>query len=351
MILNANRMFMRMMFEALKVILICTAIGLSFGTYFYFTAGRHFSSFVTSVVSSVSIGSLMMLAIRFRRYFTMITTVQYLKVVIIIVLLILASLLGSELTLLIKVRLFGSDYIFLNGMDMYILNVLISLVTGIPIYISEEWKEALNSRVLNQQLKLLQLEQQNTTFELELLRAKINPHFLYNVHNTIAGLISKDPQKAEKMVLLLSRFFRSTLNKTSATYHLISDEIDIIKTYLELQSIRYEERLNYKIHITEGLLNLEMPSFILQPLVENSIKHGIEKKSGKGSIVVTITSIDKEINIRVADTGDDFPQFPGLGVGLETVSNKLRLLYKDNFQINFSKLPHKYVEIIFPEGN
>lgn len=293
----------------------------------------------------------MTLAIYFRNYFTDLTSFQYAKVLLVIGLLIMAALIGSELTLFLNSTFFNSAYVFMGARDVYILNILIALVTGIPMYISEEWRDTLNSRVLTQQLKLLQMQQQNTTFELELLRAKINPHFLYNVHNTIAGLIAKDPQKAERMVLLLSKFFRFTLSKSSATYHSIIDEIDIIKTYLELQSIRYETRLSYDIHADGTILNLQMPSFILQPLVENAIKHGIEKISGKGSITVDIKLLDQKINIKVADTGADFPEFPGTGTGLQTVYNKLRLLYNDNFSINFSHSPEKHVELIFPKGN
>jgi len=337
--------------KALMVILVSTAIGLCFGTYLYFTLDQQFSRIVISILSSLDIGSLMMIAIYFRHHFTSITDSPYLKVSIMILLLIVAAVLGSALTLILKALIYRTSFNFFDSSGFYVLNILIALVAGIPIYVSEEWKENLNSRVVTQQFKLLQLEQQNTLFELELLRAKINPHFLYNVHNSIAGLISKDPQKAEKMVLLLSKFFRFTLNKTSATYHSISDEVDIINTYLELQAIRYEDRLSYAIDVDQAILGLQMPSFILQPLVENAIKHGIEKISGKGSIDVAINIEDDNINIKVADSGTDFPDLPSIGMGLQTVNNKLRLLYKENFKLIISKVPEKYVELIFPQRN
>lgn len=340
-----------MILKALMVILVSTAIGLCFGTYLYFTLDHQFSRIVISILSSLDIGSLMMLAIYFRHHFTSITDSPYLKVSIMILLLIVAAVLGSALTLILKALIYRTSFNFFDSSGFYVLNILIALVAGIPIYVSEEWKENLNSRVVTQQFKLLQLEQQNTLFELELLRAKINPHFLYNVHNSIAGLISKDPQKAEKMVLLLSKFFRFTLNKTSATYHSISDEVDIINTYLELQAIRYEDRLSYAIDVDQAILGLQMPSFILQPLVENAIKHGIEKISGKGSIDVAINIEDDNINIKVADSGTDFPDLPSIGMGLQTVNNKLRLLYKENFKLIISKVPEKYVELIFPQRN
>lgn len=291
----------------------------------------------------------MMLAIYNRQYFILTSALSSIKVAIMITLLILVALIGSELTFCLQALLSDVKYHPFDGKNIYVLNIIIVLITGIPIYVSEEFKDTVNSTILSQRFKLLQLEQQNTIFELELLRAKINPHFLYNVHNSIAGLISKDPQKAEKMVLLLSRFFRFTLNKPSATYHAIADEIDIIKTYFELQSIRYEERLNYTINVEKANLAVKMPSFILQPLVENSIKHGIEKISGKGSITVTIIIQGRNINIKVADSGADFPLIPWTGLGLQGINNKLQILYNNDFKINFSNSPEKHVEIIFPK--
>lgn len=337
--------------KAVTVIVVCTLIGLCFGTYLYFSIDQQFSRILTSILSSLCIGSLMMLAIYHRHYIISFTTSAYLKVIIMILLLTLAALSGSALTVFLKGVIYPMPFSLFDSTATYVLNILISLVTGIPLYVSEESKENLHSRVLTQQVKLLQLEQQNTLFELELLRAKVNPHFLYNVHNSIAGLIATDPLKAEQMVLLLSKFFKFTLSKGSATYHSIGDEIDIIKTYLDLQSIRYEQRLSYQLQVAPEILNLQMPSFILQPIVENAIKHGIERIAHKGYISVTIQLEGADIKIKIADNGPDFPEIPGTGIGLQTVNNKLRLLYKENYKLNITKLPAKYVEFIFPKAN
>jgi LytS/YehU family sensor histidine kinase len=229
--------------------------------------------------------------------------------------------------------------------------MLIALVTGIPIYVSEEWKNMLNSRISAQQYRVLQLEQQQTVFELELLRAKINPHFLYNMHNTIAGLISKDPSKAEELVVLLSKFFRFTLNKNSATFHSVTDELDIITTYLHMQQIRYENRMVYTIHADPKVLHLKIPSFILQPIVENAVKHGIETSAASGFIDVNIALDEKNMVITIADSGPHFPDTPGTGLGLQMVMNKLKLLYADDFTIEMNNLPKKYVRLTIPGSN
>jgi two-component system LytT family sensor kinase len=337
------------MHPALKTLLVSLLIGLSFGTYLYFTYDHRPARIVISIISSISIGSLMMLAIYFRHYFTTLTSYQSLKVMIMIILLLVAALLGSEITFVSQTFVFDNDYKLFAGGNIYVLNILVVLVTGIPIYVSEEWKTVLNTKMLQQQYQLLKLEQQKTSFELELLRAKINPHFLYNVHNTIAGLISKDPIKAEEMVILLSRFFRFTLNKNSATFHLVKDEVAIITTYLEMQKIRYEQRLIYTITADSTVLNLSMPSFILQPLVENAIKHGIETTVSEGFINVSIQNERDTICITISDTGPQFSDKPDSGMGLQMVMNKLKLLYGSNFKFELNNTPHKNVSLIIPK--
>jgi two-component system LytT family sensor kinase len=337
------------MHPALKTLLASLLIGLAFGIYLYFNYDHRPARIVISIISSLSIGSLMMLAIYFRHYFIPITSYQSIKVIIMIILLVFAALLGSEITFTLQALLFDKNYQLFSGGNIYILNILVVLVTGIPIYASEEWKTVLNSKMLQQQYRLLKLEQEKTTFELELLRAKINPHFLYNVHNTIAGLISKDPVKAEEMVILLSRFFRFTLNKNSATFHSVKDELAIISTYLDMQKIRYEKRLIYTISVDPTILNLQIPSFILQPLVENAIKHGIEATVAEGTINISIKEEKERLEIAISDTGPDFSDKPDSGMGLQMVINKLKLLFNSNFKLELNNTPEKNVRIIIPK--
>ncbi|WP_442587082.1 sensor histidine kinase [Pedobacter sp. AW31-3R] len=340
------------MHPAIKTLLACLLIGLSFGGYLYMTYDPHWQRVVTSLVSTVIIGSLMMICIYKRRYFLWITPHQSIKMLVMIVMLCVIALNGTELTLWFQVLLQkDSSFVLFRGGNIYILNILIVLVTGIPIYVSEEAKENLNMRLVTQQYRLLQLEKQQTEAELELLRAKINPHFLYNVHNTIAGLISTDPTRAEQMILLLSKFFRSTLSKTSAGLHQINDELDIIETYLQLQQIRYGSRLRYEIVIDPEIRFQRIPSFILQPLVENAVKHGIEQLASAGLIHVQIRIENQKLILEVGDSGPDFPDLPGTGHGLTIIMNKLKLLYENNYTLELINNPNKYVRITLPQTN
>jgi two-component system LytT family sensor kinase len=336
------------MHPALKTFVVCVLIGVSFGSFLYFNYDHRPVRIAISLLSSLNIGSLMMLAIYQRHYFTGVTIYQGIKVLIMIVLLVAAALLGTEITLWMQSLLTSASYQPLDGGSTYILNILVALVAGIPMYVSEEWKTSANSKLINQQYRLLQMEQQNTLFELELLRAKINPHFLYNVHNTIAGLITKDPTKAEELVLLLSKFFRFTLDKGSATFYTVNDELDIIKTYLHMQQIRHE-RMIYTINAAPETLNLHIPSFILQPLVENAVKHGIEPSAANGYIEVNITLVEGDMVITVADSGPAFADTPCNGMGLQMVTNKLKLLYGSGYKLELINTPQKHVGLTLPK--
>jgi len=339
------------MHPALKTVLVCILIGLAFGVFTFFAYDAHIGRIVDSVISIVTIGSLMMLSIHFRFYLTRYFRRESARMVAVIVVLIVVALVGTETSLIISCLLpTGTSYSLFSAGRIYVLNILIVLVTGIPIYVSEESKSRLTSRIADQQYRLLQLEQQRTEAELQLLRAKINPHFLYNVHNTIAGLIPNDPSKAEQLVLLLSGFFRLTLDKDSTGVHAVRDELEIAHTWLRMQNIRFGDRMSYTIHADPGLLDRPIPSFLLQPLIENAVKHGIEPSTDSGWIEVQIVSEQSDILIRVADSGAAFPERPGAGHGLQLVISKLRLLYGENFTFELNNNP-KYVHLLIPGRN
>ena len=264
---------------------------------------------------------------------------------------ILIAVTGTELILYSQSILFSKQYIALAGGTDYFLNIVVVLVAGLPMYVYEELKANMRNQVLQQQYDLLQMKQLKTLSDLETLRAKINPHFLYNVHNTIVGLIKEEPEKAEKMTILLSKFFRSTLDNDSSTYHTVADEMEIVRTYLDMQAIRYSERLRIVYDIDNATLKKQIPSFIIQPLVENAIKHGIEKSSKKGLIIIEIKQEINAIAIRVKDSGPEFPELLAPGTGQKIVISKLNLLCKNKYELNFVSTPEKFVEIkLYPDA-
>ncbi len=336
--------------RTLIILLVTTSFGASFGVFFYLLGNsQSHLTLLTSIIFSVIIGSLMMLFIYLRNILIGSIKNQGLKIFLMTLLLIVAAVSGTELARFIHDKfVFFQDFQFMGEPSIYLFTIIIVLVIGLPIYQREEWQEDTKAKFEKQQFELLKLEQLKIVSELELLRAKVNPHFLYNVHNTIAGFIHFQPDKAEQMVLLLSKFFRYTLNKNSSTYHILQEEVDIVQTYLQIQQLRFGNRMQAKLNIPKEYLHEMVPSFIIQPLVENAVKHCIEKISSEGIIEINILKEGDNIIIRVADNGPPFGKDLTFGFGLQGIINKLNLLYRDNYKFNYQNTPQKYISLEFP---
>lgn len=199
----------------------------------------------------------------------------------------------------------------------------------------------------HQQLKVERLEQLQTKSQLEAIQARTNPHFLYNSLNTIAALIKIDTIKAEEFALKLSKLLRLRLNESKPAELPIDQEIETIRLYLEIEKERFGDRLEYSIVIPEDTKNQIIPSDLLLYLVENSIKHGISKQTGKGIVKVEITNSGNQVKMCVADNGPNFPNNPIYGTGLKSILEKLELLYMDNYEFALFNHPNKHVEIKF----
>lgn len=333
--------------RAIRVLGITIVIGIAFGCYFYLTsAQRNPVTILTSLLSSVCIGSLMMLVIYQRPVVLKGIRQESVKLLLMMFLLAGAAVAGTQLMHLIRdTFLFQREFHFFKDANTYFLNIIIVFVTGIPIYQHEVWKEYAQAKMEEQQFELLKLEQLKTQTELEMLRAKVNPHFLYNVHNTIAGLIHTQPDQAEQMVLLLSRFFRYVLNKNQNTFNSVPEEVEIVQTYLQLQQIRFGARMQTRLHIAPDCEQVRVPSFILQPLVENAVKYSIEQVPGTGKIEVQIFKDKGWLVIQVADAGPAFPDPLTYGFGLQGILNKLNLLYPGKYTFVLQNNPEKYVQI------
>ena len=228
----------------------------------------------------------------------------------------------------------------------FIIPVLfLSLGRGIIIYL-DHYSENL---IREKDLELSVLKEKNTFSQLRLLQAQINPHFLYNSLNSIAGLAHKDADKTEQMALSLSDLFRYTIGQKKSNTASIVEEVDMVERYLEIEKIRFGDRLDFIIEVDPDLKNLEIPRFILQPLVENAIKHGTSKLKEKGIIRLNISSIDNKIILSVYDNGPDFPDGLLSGHGLQSVSDLLDLNYGEEASLNWENLPHKKIEIRLPK--
>ncbi len=204
-------------------------------------------------------------------------------------------------------------------------------------------------KMTEQEYQLLQLNDLKIRAELEALEAKINPHFLYNSLNSIASLVHDDPDKAEHMVLNLSKFYRYSTGRSQEHYDTLENELEIVKTYLEIEKIRFDERLVYSVEFEdEAFRKYKIPRFLLQPIIENAIKHGISKIAGIGVLKIRIDKVEENLKIKIFDNGVPFPDNIFSGYGLKSIQDKLRLLSGETASMELSNSPEKVVIITLP---
>lgn len=217
------------------------------------------------------------------------------------------------------------------------------LISNVFLYVLQQGRQ-LTRKLSDQEFQLLNLEKLKTRAELDALQAKINPHFLYNALNSIASLVHDDPEKAEEMTLLLSKLFRYSTGRDGELFGTLADELEMVQTYLQVEQVRFGNRLTFSVDVADPALNtLKLPQFLLQPIVENAIKHGIAKRADAGRIDVRIYEKTGELHLCVHDNGPTFPDEMSGGYGLRSIQDKLKLLYGDDARVELQNWPIKQV--------
>jgi len=202
------------------------------------------------------------------------------------------------------------------------------------------------AELLSTQLELSLLETQaklKTTAELKALQAQVNPHFLFNALNTIIFFSRTNPETSRQLLIHLSEFFRKTL-KNQCDFYFLKDELELIKSYLTIEKARFGDRLKIKYDISKELLDVKIPAFILQPLVENAVKHGIAPKIEGGEIIITVKQKEEGLYFSVCDTGVGIPFDQrgkvfeqgfgkGTGIGLSNINERLKTIYGTQYSL------------------
>ncbi|WAR46249.1 sensor histidine kinase [Methylomonas rapida] len=191
-----------------------------------------------------------------------------------------------------------------------------------------------NFEVLERERLLEIARKEALAAQMQALRYQINPHFLFNTLNSIAGLIEEGAAtRAERMVLSLSTFMRTTLALDPMHDVLLADEIALQEEYLEIERERFADRMTFKISVPDDVKSALVPSLILQPLIENAIKHGVG--ATVGSVEVTLSAYREDNRLHVI-VENDMPRDdasadsrPGIGVGLRNVEERLRVRFQD----------------------
>lgn len=220
-------------------------------------------------------------------------------------------------------------HFFHTGYNQHYLLVFVALFTSLAIgFRVQKMQIESNAAILEASI----LRQKTLELQLSNLQARIQPHFLYNILNTIANLVFVNAKKAEKAIVELSTFYRTILKHVMHNTITLDKEMDIVIRYLYLEKIRFGKRLSYSISFDKECQNVKIPAMAVQVLVENSLKHGIHPKIDGGSVTITVKKIGNRCEIIVADTGIGLTnEKNGNGTGLKTLHDRLDLVFSGDF--------------------
>lgn len=237
------------------------------------------------------------------------------------------------------------DYLFLQESyevalsPFIIIQIFFNFVKPLAIWALIYFFFQYSNKRLEMERENDQLERAILETEGKVLRAQMNPHFVFNALNSVRALITEDPQKAKKGINQLSKLLRSSLLTERKKTISLAEELETITDYLSLEKIRYEDRLEWKISIDPICKKAQIPPMLLQTLVENGIKHGISHSVKGGSIEIGAQLIEQTIEISVINPGHLKPSKQlSEGVGLVNSQNRLELIYGKTAQIELEPL-------------
>ena len=214
--------------------------------------------------------------------------------------------------------------------------------TNIMVY----WAIIAASHATNYFRKYQERELRLSQAQLQNLRTQLHPHFLFNTLNAIAELVHSDPVVADRSILRLSELLRFSLATEKTQEVTLKEEMDFLEKYVEIHKTLMRDRLNVRVAIDPETLDAAVPNMILQPLVENAIKHGISPRPEGGNIDVSARRLNGRLHVEITDDGMGMPhRIPQNGVGLINTRERLKHLYNDAHTFDLSSLPGKGVTI------
>ncbi len=249
-------------------------------------------------------------------------------------------------------------YQFSSYWETYKVFLYINLHFGVAIYwavlgVNQAIKFYRKYRERN--LRASQLEARLAQSRLQVLKMQLHPHFLFNTLNAVSELIHKDPDAAERMIGDLSDLLRMSFENLEIQQIPLKQELEFLKKYLEIEQMRFEDRLTVQMEIAPETLDANVPNMILQPLVENAIKHGIGPRTEGGTIAISAERRNGSLHLEVSDNGIGVP-FGDVasieeGVGISNTRRRLRHLFGENHVFEISSDGGVKVALTFPIGN
>ena len=224
----------------------------------------------------------------------------------------------------------------ISAAQALIVGLVFALGAGY-FFLTREGTRRLEHELRAQRARRAELDRAHAAMQLRLLQSQVEPHFLFNTLAHLSALIRSDPAQAEKLLSHLNGFLRATLRRNRQDRATLEDELTLVRDYLSIVGVRLGARLRWSLEIEPGLEKLVFPFMLMQPLVENAIKHGIEPKRSGGEVVLRAWREGSRLRLSVWDTGIGLRPHEGgadSGVGLENVRQRLAALYGSNAHLS-----------------
>ncbi len=243
------------------------------------------------------------------------------------------TFLGSLLTGISPLSFFQEYKIFSQAL-------FLGLVFGSIIayfFVTREQLAETNAQLQEERIKRITGEKAAIEADLKRLQAQVEPHFLFNTLSTVLSLIDTDATSGKMMLEKLTRYLRTSLDRTRRKAGTIGQEMTMIRDYMDIYQIRMGNRFRYRIDLADETKDLPFPPMLIQPLVENALRHGLEPKIKGGEIHIDVSTSEKTIRVEVSDTGAGMPVGAGIGVGLANVKDRLVALYGDHGKLTLQE--------------
>ncbi len=226
----------------------------------------------------------------------------------------------------------------LKSPQPFLLLIVASII--IKVVAGGKRRAELRASQATQRAETEQLERTALEARMEALQAQIEPHFLFNTLASIDQLILTDPPRASKMQQSLIRYLRSAMPQMrDGSRPTLGQQVELSRAFLEIMAVRMEDRLQANINVPEGLRSAVFPSMMLQTLVENAIKHGLEPKAAGGRLEISAEVVDGQLAVHVLDTGVGFTPKTDGGVGLANIRERVKALYNGRAELIISVPP------------
>jgi sensor histidine kinase YesM len=237
--------------------------------------------------------------------------------------------------------LFFLDEFSMEYSRVFFQIAVFGLVFGVPItyfFMAGERLKASEQQIREEKIRRLKMEKEAAMTSLRLLQAQIEPHFLFNTLSNVLSLMDTDVDRARQMLMDLNEYFRISLDRTRQEMVTLSRELDLVRRYLAIFKIRMGSRLDFEIMDHTGLPELPFPPLVIQPLVENALKYGLEPRVDGGKITVDCRLSGRNLVISVSDTGAGLDE-TGVraGIGLNNVSRRLESIYGNTARITLTQ--------------